>query len=272
MRELISVAQVGRSLGVHLILATQKPAGQVSDQIWSNSRFKLCLKVQSQADSNEVIKSPVAAEIVEPGRAYFQVGNNEIFELIQSAYSGAPEKQSSDEIKGKEFQICRVDPAGRHTVIFEQKRRKEEGNTRNQLDAVVDFIKTYCEKHQVEKLPAICLPPLPDCLDYPSDMPAVSQAAVELKADIGMFDAPGNQYQGTAGIRISGKNTVIIGSSQYGKTNLLQTVIRSVASVYTPEDVNIYILDFGSMFLKNYENLPHVGGVVCAADEEKLRN
>ena len=79
---------------------------------------------------------------MEPGRAYFQVGNNEIFELIQSAYSGAPEKQSSDEINGKEFQICRVDPAGRHTVIFEQKRRKEEGNTRNQLDAVVDFVKT----------------------------------------------------------------------------------------------------------------------------------
>lgn len=272
MKELISASRIGRSLGVHLILATQKPAGQVSDQIWSNSRFKLCLKVQSQADSNEVIKSPVAAEIVEPGRAYFQVGNNEIFELIQSAYSGAPEKQSSDEINGKEFQICRVDPAGRHTVIFEQKRRKEEGNTRNQLDVVVDFVKTYCEKHQVEKLPAICLPPLPDCLDYPSDMPAASQAAVELKADIGMFDAPGNQYQGTAGICISGKNTVIIGSSQYGKTNLLQTVIRSLASVYTPEDVNIYVLDFGSMFLKNYENLPHVGGVVCAADDEKLRN
>ena len=43
MKELISAARIGRSLGVHLILATQKPAGQVDDQIWSNSRFKLCL-------------------------------------------------------------------------------------------------------------------------------------------------------------------------------------------------------------------------------------
>lgn len=61
MKELISAARIGRSLGVHLILATQKPAGQVDDQIWSISRFRLCLKVQTVADSNEVIKSPLAA-------------------------------------------------------------------------------------------------------------------------------------------------------------------------------------------------------------------
>ena len=54
MKELISAARIGRSLGVHLILATQKPAGQVNDQIWSNSKFKLCLKVQTQEDSNQV--------------------------------------------------------------------------------------------------------------------------------------------------------------------------------------------------------------------------
>ena len=55
MKELISAARIGRSLGVHLILATQKPSGQVNEQIWSNSRFKLCLKVQSKEDSNEVL-------------------------------------------------------------------------------------------------------------------------------------------------------------------------------------------------------------------------
>lgn len=76
MKELISAARIGRSLGVHLILATQKPSGVVNEQIWSNSKFKLCLKVQNQSDSNEVIKSPLAAEIREPGRAYLQVGNN----------------------------------------------------------------------------------------------------------------------------------------------------------------------------------------------------
>ena len=75
---------------MHLILATQKPSGVVNDQIWSNSKFKLALKVQNSADSKEVIKTEDAAHITQAGRAYLQVGNNEIYELFQSAWSGAP--------------------------------------------------------------------------------------------------------------------------------------------------------------------------------------
>lgn len=63
MDQLISTARIGRSLGVHLILATQKPSGVVDDQIWSNSRFKICLKVQEKEDSMAMIKSPDAAMI-----------------------------------------------------------------------------------------------------------------------------------------------------------------------------------------------------------------
>lgn len=57
----------------------------------------MCLKVQTQEDSNEVLKSPLAAEIKEPGRAYLQVGNNEIFELFQSGYSGSPESINGED-------------------------------------------------------------------------------------------------------------------------------------------------------------------------------
>ncbi|WEV56420.1 hypothetical protein [Ligilactobacillus acidipiscis] len=89
MTELVSTARIGRSLGVHLILATQKPSGVVDDQIWSNSHFKLALKVSDPTDSNEIIKTPDAATITQPGRAYLQVGNNEIYEFFQSAWSGA---------------------------------------------------------------------------------------------------------------------------------------------------------------------------------------
>lgn len=89
MRELISVAQVGRSLGVHLILATQKPSGTVDDNIWSNSRFRLCLRVQDRQDSNDMLHRPDAAYITQAGRCYMQVGNDELFELFQSGYSGA---------------------------------------------------------------------------------------------------------------------------------------------------------------------------------------
>ena len=89
MKELISVAQVGRSLGVHLILATQKPSGTVDDNIWSNSKFKLCLRVADKQDSNDMLHKPDAAYLTQAGRCYLQVGNDEIFELFQSGWSGA---------------------------------------------------------------------------------------------------------------------------------------------------------------------------------------
>ena len=90
MDELISVARIGRSLGVHLILATQKPAGIVNDQIRSNSKFGICLKVQDSQDSMDIIKRPDAANLKVTGQFYMQVGNDEYFALGQSAYAGAP--------------------------------------------------------------------------------------------------------------------------------------------------------------------------------------
>lgn len=89
MRELISVAQVGRSLGVHLILATQKPDGTVDDNIRCNAKFRVCLRVQDRQDSNEMLHRPDAAYITQAGRAFVQVGNDEVFEEFQSGWSGA---------------------------------------------------------------------------------------------------------------------------------------------------------------------------------------
>lgn len=270
MKELISASRIGRSLGVHLILATQKPAGQVSDQIWSNSRFKLCLKVQTREDSNEVLKSPLAAEIVEPGRAYLQVGNNEVFELFQSAYSGAPEKSNTDMVKGKNYYISRVELSGKRVKIFEQKIDKKDADANTQLEAIVDYVDKYCSKKGIEKLPSICLPPLPELLNYP-EMSREKDSA-NMKINIGLYDAPENQYQGLAPLGITGNNTIIIGSAQYGKSNLLQVILRGLAEKYTPQEVNIYILDFGSMIFGNYENLNHIGGVVYSYEEEKCKN
>ena len=104
MRELISVAQVGRSLGVHLILATQKPAGTVDDNIWSNSKFRLCLRVQDRQDSMDMLHKPDAAYITQAGRCYMQVGNDELYELFQSGWSGAV----YDEAGGVQTDIARM--------------------------------------------------------------------------------------------------------------------------------------------------------------------
>jgi len=268
MKELISAARIGRSLGVHLILATQKPSGQVDEQIWSNSRFKLCLKVQTQDDSNEVLKSPLAAEIKEPGRAYLQVGNNEIFELFQSAYSGAPENQAVNITR--EFAILALNPNGKKMPVFVQKNKKSDEKTISQLDAMVKYIASYCSTAGIQKLPNICLPPLPEEISF--ELNTEKGITPRVGVPIGIYDDPDSQTQEVAYLDIDGKNTVVLGSPQTGKTNLLQTMIRTIAETNTVEEANIYIIDFGSMILKNFENMAHVGGVVTSSEDEKLKN
>lgn len=261
--------EIGRSLGVHLILATQKPAGQVNDQIWSNSRFKLCLKVQTQEDSNEVLKSPLAAEIREPGRAYLQVGNNEIFELLQSGFSGSPEK--SELGNQKSFDIYEVDFKGNRKLVYRQ-RPKKMTNARTQLEAIVTYVHDYCEKMHIEKLPEICLPDLNETIVFDNAKYGCGNNILDMQISIGIYDDPDHQCQNKAVINIGSVNTMIVGTSQYGKTNLLEVLIRGIAENYSPKDVNVYIIDFASMVLKNFEKLAHVGGVVCPSDDEKLKN
>lgn len=270
MKELISTSRIGRSLGVHLILATQKPSGQVNEQIWSNSRFKLCLKVQSMEDSNEMIKSPLAAEILEPGRAYFQVGNNEIFDLFQSGFSGAPEKISTDAISSRDYQLSEVSFEGKRTNIFTKTVAGEARAKRTQLEALVEYIHGYCEEKKIVKLDSICMPPLPEVIQFPIDLAVFDSK--DCIVEIGMMDDPENQQQIPTYINFSQDNVIVIGSAQCGKTNLLQLIIRGLCTRYTADEVNIYILDFGSMVLRSFDNLKHVGGVVIQNEDEKFKN
>ena len=108
-----------------MILATQKPSGQVSEQIWSNAKFRLCLKVQSESDSREVLHCALASQIHEIGRGYFQVGNQEIFLLFQSAYSS--EKICEEKDRG--FQIFSVSPEENAVCSMKKKKASERTDT-----------------------------------------------------------------------------------------------------------------------------------------------
>lgn len=269
MKELISAARIGRSLGIHLILATQKPSGVVDAQIWSNSKFKLCLKVQNKEDSNEVLKTPLAAEIREPGRAYLQVGNNEIFDLFQSAYSGGPAIVDDDSAM-KKFSIEKVDLSGKRETIYAQKPEKVKEERETQLTAIVNHVARYCKEAGIERLPGICLPPLKEKYSYDTIKSVKCEDGV-ICVPMGIFDDPDRQMQAQVDLNISEGNTFILGSSQYGKTSMLQTIIRGLAEKYTPDEVNIYILDFASMALKVFSELKHVGGVLVASEDEKIK-
>ena len=270
MKEIISAARIGRTLGVHLILATQKPAGVVDNQIWSNSKFKLCLKVQTKEDSNEVIKTPLAAEIKEPGRAYFQVGNNEVFELFQSAYSGAKVIDSSSNAKAVE--LYELNAWGKRTLVYTNKKKKANDDAPTELEAIVDYIEKYCKDKRIRKLDGICLPSLADTIirdSLPEYKPDITKGVI---APIGLYDDPENQTQDNYLINFSDSNTYIIGSPQCGKTTLLQTIILQIMKYYSPAECSIYIIDCGNMSLKTFEESNHVGGVVLSSEEERVSN
>lgn len=270
MKELISAARIGRTLGVHLILATQKPAGVVDAQIWSNSKFKLCLKVQTKEDSNEVIKTPLAAEITEPGRAYFQVGNNEVFELFQSAYTGVKVAEDGDN-KTKTFSVYELNNWGKRSMVYTNKKKSQSDHAKNQLQAIVDYVNAYCKKTGIQALNGICLPSLPDVIKKDS-LAEFTRPAQSIVVPVGVYDDPERQDQGNYCINLSENNTFIIGSAMTGKTTLLQTILLQLMNYYTPEEVNVYVIDCGNMTLKAFEKSNIVGGVVLTAEEDKIEN
>lgn len=277
MDELVSAARIGRSLGVHLVLATQKPAGVVNDQIWSNTRFRICLKVLDRSDSNEMIKKPDAASIVQPGRCYVQVGNDEIYELVQSSWSGAPYEPGDKIENDDEKLVSMIDICGRPIRTVSCKKATAKG-TKTQLEAVVEHIADISAKEGLKPL-RLWLDPLSDTIylneadKRPGGWNGEGWDEVDhwLEPIIGMADNPYQQVQFPLSVDIGSEGHMILyGSPGTGKTTFLQTLIYSLVKCYTPDDINIYILDLGGRTMGYFSELPHVGGVVFADDTDKL--
>ncbi len=149
MRELISVAQVGRSLGVHLILATQKPSGTVDDNIWSNSKFRLCLRVQDKQDSNDMLHKPDAAYITQAGRCYLQVGNDELYELFQSGFSGAVYDDSPGAGKTDIARLCSLN--GKAALVGNRiKIRQKEARKYQWLCQLASMVRDFARRNDYD--------------------------------------------------------------------------------------------------------------------------
>ena len=275
MDELISTARIGRSLGVHLILATQKPSGVVDDQIWSNSKFRVCLKVQDKSDSNDMLKCPDAAMLKDTGRFYLQVGYNEFFAKGQSAYAGMPYYESDKKITVVDSTIDFVDEIG--TII--KRGDIEKNNTQfvhkgEELPNILNYI-IETAKTQKLKITPLWLSRIPDVI-YVDKLKEKYEWTKEnniLNPIIGEYDLPSKQYQGLLTLPISKEGNVLIyGSSGSGKENLVTTILYSLISCYSVHEVNTYIIDFGSEVLNNFEAAPHVGDIIRNGDEEKTEN
>ena len=270
MAELISTARIGRSLGVHLILATQKPSGVVDDQIWSNSKFKLALKVQDEGDSREILKTPDAAFITQPGRAYLQVGNNEIYELFQSAWSGAAvEKEGKAD--SADNRVFLVNELGQGELLNENLDVGEESSEKKQteLEAIVQYIDKVFEQQHCPRVPKPWLPSLPEKMVSPVQEIA-PQDGLQLSFPLGMVDIPEQQSQEEFILDLEKEgNMGFFAAGGYGKSTVLTTCILTLARQNAVSRLNFYLFDFGNSALIPLKDLAHTADYITYDDVEK---
>lgn len=274
MDALVSTARIGRSLGVHLILSTQKPSGVVDDQIWSNSRFKICLKVATSEDSRELLRRPEAAEIKETGRFYLQVGFNESFELGQSGWAGAKYHPTDHILKNIDDSIDIIDSVGNVIKTTNDFKIENSENLGDQLTNIVTYLHNIAEREKVQAS-SMWLPSLSPTL-YLSNLIKKYQyksKAFYMKPLIGEYDDPERQFQGEFDIDFTNNgNLLIYGIAGSGKENLVTTILYSICLYHSSEEVNIYIMDFGSEVLKIFKDMPQVGDIALIDDNNKIKS
>ena len=275
MDQLISTARIGRSLGVHLILATQKPSGVVDPQIWSNTRFRVCLRVQEKSDSNEVIQCPDAAFLKQTGRFYFQVGYNEVFVLGQAAWAGGKYIPRDKVKKNLNTSIEIIDNIGYTIKSVETKEKTEVVTTEGEellnlvkyLDRLAKEQNIFCKPLWLEKMPSfIKVEDLKIKYNFQKEK-------YILNPIIGEYDVPNKQEQRLLTLPFShAGNAIVYGVSGSGKENFITTVIYSSMISYDANEVNYYIIDFGSGALKSFKQCKLIGDILYSDDTEKLGN
>ena len=259
VRGLVGIAQRGRSLGVHLVLATQRPSGVVSPEIRANTNLRIALRVTDAAESVDVLDRPDAAALPRsaPGRALVRVGSGAPL-VLQTARVGGPPPPRPDE-------RLRVVEVPWRDVGLPLPSAAEVGapDDRTDLRALVAAV---CEAHADAPRPRRpWLDPLPEQLsagELDAPRPLVLPYAVE--------DLPGEQRQRTAALDlVAGGHLLVAGSARSGRTTLLRTLAASLAAGTSPDDAHLYVLDCGSGRLLPLADLPHTGAVVTRQQPDR---
>lgn len=260
-------ARIGRSLGIHLLLATQKPSGVVDDQIWSNSRFHLCLRVQDRSDSQDMLKREDAAYIRRTGLFYFQVGNNEVFKKGLSAWSQAPYEPKDFYVKRKNEEITVIDHTGQ-VVRSRGNNQKDKKLKITQLDAIVSYIADLALAQRMKAEP-IWKEELPETLSI-KDLTQVYGKHIGL---VGCVDDVYHQSQFPMSIVIETlQHMVLYGQTHSGKEQFLETMLISWIADYDSDVLSIIVVNCEDTNYKRLQSASLVVDVLFAEDKEKIES
>jgi DNA segregation ATPase FtsK/SpoIIIE, S-DNA-T family len=281
LASLIDIGRQGRSLGIHLVLATQRPAGVVTADLRSNINLRIALRVASAEDSRDVIDSVDAARIpVEghAGRAYAWLGGGRpvAFQAARIGGLRPGARAADDRVQVLPFgwaDLGKPVPwAGPDLPGGTGDHEDSDGLT--DLSVLVETIASAArEAHQDGQrspwsapLPALTV--LPELTRAPDPGPASGHELPRLT--YGLVDRPREQRQIPAVFDIArGSHLLIAGAPQSGRSTVLRTLAGCLAAQVDPDQAHLYVLDGGGA-LAALSELPHCGAVVTAAEPERV--
>lgn len=264
----VNIAQRGRSLGLHLILATQRPAGVIKDNLRANTNLRIALRMADESDSMDVVGSALASTFDPslPGRGVAKTGPGRLTSF-QSAYVGG---WTSKEPPKPSVEVVEL-PFG-HGNSWEEPETPESSQPAqsgpNDIKRVVGNIVSASAALQ---LPAVRQPWLPE-LSHTYRLDQLPTKRTDEELIFGVVDKPEDQDQPVVGFHPDADgNMAVFGTGGTGKSAFLRSI--AVAAAFAPArggPVHVYAFDFGARGLQMLEPLPHVAAVVNGEDHERI--
>ncbi|PYY63676.1 cell division protein FtsK [Curtobacterium sp. MCPF17_003] len=256
LTSLVAVAAVGRTLGVHMILATQRPAGVVSEDILANTNMRVALRVQSREDSTNVIGVPAAAGIgrQQTGRAYVKLGQDDITPVQTALVTGRARDERAE-------QPVSVRPTDVFGVPAPMPAPAPTASDVTDLDQLIESIGQA-------NAAAGYAPPRPIWPEALGDRVELGALAAADAADtsrtvpVALADDPDHQRQVTTGWDLDEGNLMLMGIPGSGTSTALATLALQLAAATSPEDLDLLVLDMGPGDLAPLARLPHTTAYV----------
>jgi S-DNA-T family DNA segregation ATPase FtsK/SpoIIIE len=286
----LSIGRIGRSIGVHLLLASQRVEGGKLRGLETYLSYRLGLRTFSEEESQTVLDTPDAFHLPPlPGFGYLKVDTS-VYQRFRAAYVSGPYKgriipDAEKEQDGPAVRPYLVTPYQQpelEALAAGDEAEEDDDSTERTTGPTVLGVFVDQVKPAATPVPQVWLPPLPkvctlDQVGGPVDIGARGlQFAVPsppMAPAVGVMDNPQKQTQSVFRLDLTqaGGHCALIGGPQSGKTTFLRTVVTSLAHSFTPQEVAIYAIDLAGGGLQPLADLPHVGGVAIRTDREKIR-
>jgi S-DNA-T family DNA segregation ATPase FtsK/SpoIIIE len=273
VKGLVNIAQRGRSLGIHLLLATQRPGGVVSPEIRANTNLRIALRVTDSSESSDVINAPDSATIPKsaPGRAYARLGAASLVPF-QSGRVGGRRPGAVQQTAAPPWSSRMDWPSLGRGRPQPPKRDAGEEEEITDLKVLVDSVSQAGEHLAIPAQHSPWLPPLGEKVLL-SELPPAPRPAGSLPAvPYALEDLPDSQDRRTLAIDLRTFGHLIVGGApRTGRSQLLRTIAGSLASCLRTEDLHLYGIDCGNGALNILTRLPHCGAVVSRTQVDRVK-